>query len=80
MNDRTFAVEIHAPDIDPKHRHPKIFELFDQLKPGEYMHLSNDHNPVPLHYQFTIERGEDAFSWEYLEEGPTLWRVAIQKK
>ncbi|OZU87991.1 hypothetical protein CIL03_14915 [Virgibacillus indicus] len=79
MNDIKFATKLHAPDIEPRHRHPRIFEVFDELKSGEFMELSNDHNPKPLQYQFMIER-EGTFSWEYLEEGPTLWRVAIGKK
>lgn len=42
------------------------------------MELTNDHDPRPLFYQFQIER-EGTFSWEYLEKGPELWRVAIGK-
>ncbi|MBU3113715.1 DUF2249 domain-containing protein [Clostridium lacusfryxellense] len=33
----------------------------------------------PLYYQFTIEL-TDQFEWEYLEQGPEVWRVAITKK
>lgn len=42
------------------------------------MELINDHNPKPLHYQFKAER-EGFFYWDYLEEGPEVWRVAITK-
>ncbi|MGJ9458669.1 DUF2249 domain-containing protein [Oceanobacillus sp. CF4.6] len=79
MNDIEFTTKLHAPDIEPRIRHPRIFEVFDRLNPGEYMHLSNDHDPKPLQYQFMMER-ESTFSWEYLEEGPERWRVAIGKK
>jgi uncharacterized protein (DUF2249 family) len=74
-----FSAEIFAPDIEPRIRHPKIFETFEGLKPGEFMLLVNDHDPRPLQYQFMIER-EGEFSWEYLQEGPDLWKVAIGKK
>jgi uncharacterized protein (DUF2249 family) len=74
-----FAAKIHAPDYEPRDRHPAIFRLFDSLKPGEVMELTNDHDPRPLHYQFMMER-ENQFTWEYLEEGPEIWRVAIGKK
>jgi uncharacterized protein (DUF2249 family) len=74
-----FAAKIHAPDYEPRERHPVIFRLFDSLKPGEVMELTNDHDPRPLHYQFMMER-PDQFTWEYLEEGPEIWRVAIGKK
>lgn len=78
MNDVKYSAEIHAPDITPKLRHVRIFRVFDKLEPGEYMHLSNDHDPKPLQYQFMFER-EGKFTWEYLEEGPEIWRVAIGK-
>ncbi|EPR30317.1 hypothetical protein I656_00037 [Geobacillus sp. WSUCF1] len=74
-----FAAKIHAPDYPPRDRHPAIFRLFDNLKPGEVMELVNDHDPRPLQYQFMMER-PDQFTWEYLEEGPDVWRVAIGKK
>ncbi|MBB6453092.1 uncharacterized protein (DUF2249 family) [Salirhabdus euzebyi] len=75
----TFAVEIYAPDIEPRIRHPKIFEAFDELSAGEALQLVNDHDPRPLHYQFMMER-EGTFVWEYIEQGPALWKVAISKK
>ncbi len=74
-----FIVKIFAPDIEPRFRHKKIFEAFDGLQSGEVMELTNDHDPKPLYYQFLIER-EGTFSWEYLEEGPDVWRVVIGKK
>lgn len=62
--------------IPPMHRHPLIFEKFGALAPGESFELVNDHNPKPLYYQFQAEyTGE--FTWEYLEEGPTVWRVRL---
>jgi len=74
-----FAVKLHAPDIEPRIRHQTIFDVFDSLDSGEYIELTNDHDPKPLYYQFMIER-EDTFTWEYLEEGPSQWKVAIGKK
>lgn len=71
--------KIHAPDFEPKIRHQRILETFEGLNAGEYMELSNDHDPKPLHYQFMAEK-EGQFSWEYVESGPDLWRVIIGKK
>lgn len=65
--------------IPPRDRHPKIFNLFDSLQPGEGFILVNDHDPKPLFYQFLHER-PDRFTWEYLEEGPVEWRVRIGAK
>ena len=49
------------------------------LMPGQAMELVNDHDPVPLHRQFDAEMPA-RFDWDYLESGPTLWRVRITKR
>lgn len=64
--------------IQPRDRHPMIFNTFDNLKQGESFELINDHAPKPLYYQFMHER-EGLFGWEYLEEGPEVWRVRITR-
>jgi regulator of cell morphogenesis and NO signaling len=65
--------------IEPKLKHPTIFQKFDELKPGESLTIHNDHDPKPLYYQLLGERG-NIFTWEYLEQGPALWRIKISKR
>ena len=65
--------------IEPRLKHPTIFTRFDELEPGESLTIHNDHDPKPLYYQLLGERG-NIFEWEYLEQGPQLWRVKIAKK
>lgn len=65
--------------IVPRERHPLIFQTFDNLSAGEAFTLVNDHDPRPLFYQFSHER-DGQFEWEYLEEGPEVWRVLISKR
>jgi uncharacterized protein (DUF2249 family) len=74
-----FSAQVDARKYEPKDKHPVIFKTFDSLKPGEKMELINDHDPRPLHYQFLAEL-PDKFEWEYLENGPDVWRVSITKK
>ena len=64
--------------IEPRLKHPSIFQRFDQLKKDEAFIIINDHDPLPLFYQFKAERPEQ-FEWEYIEEGPATWRVSITK-
>lgn len=64
--------------LPPREKHPAIFRTFDELEPGAAFVILNDHDPVPLRYQFQAERPE-AYAWEYLEEGPETWRVRIGK-
>jgi uncharacterized protein (DUF2249 family) len=62
----------------PARRHELIFETYHALGAGEGFVLVNDHDPKPLWYQFDAEYAS-AFSWDYLEEGPEVWRVRIGK-
>ena len=62
--------------VPPAGRHAQIFETFEALAPGAGFELVNDHDPRPLYYQFAAER-PGAFTWDYLESGPEVWRVRI---
>lgn len=64
--------------IEPKRKHPVIFEEFDKLQNGENLIIKNDHDPKPLYYQLLFERG-NTFEWNYLEKGPEIWFVEIRK-
>ncbi len=65
--------------LEPRLKHPAIFDKFDSLNPGEAFIIHNDHDPKPLFYQLLAERGQ-TFSWEYLTNGPEVWEVKISKK
>lgn len=60
----------------PARRHTMIFENYGTLVPGQGFILINDHDPKPLFYQFDAEH-TGQFTWDYLEEGPEVWRVRI---
>lgn len=60
----------------PARRHTLILETYQALAPGAGFELVNDHDPKPLFYQFDAEF-PGQFSWEYLEQGPEVWRVRI---
>jgi regulator of cell morphogenesis and NO signaling len=64
--------------IEPRLKHPTIFEHFDALEEGKAFQLLNDHDPKPLYYQLLSERG-NIFTWTYLEKGPQWWRILIKK-
>ena len=74
MNEATLDVR----EIRPAQRHPLIFQTFESLQPGQGFILINDHDPKPLYYQFRAER-DGQFTWDYLEEGPDVWRVRVGK-
>jgi uncharacterized protein (DUF2249 family) len=59
-------------------KHGLIFRIWHALPVGDHFILLNDHDPVPLRYQFAAEFPE-AFTWEHLERGPEEFRVKITK-
>ena len=64
--------------IPPRERHPRIFGMLGALMPGKSMLITSDHDPRPLHYQLeTNFPGQ--FGWDYLEQGPEVWRVEIDR-
>jgi uncharacterized protein (DUF2249 family) len=65
--------------IPPPERHPVIFGTFDHLAVGESFEIVNDHDPVPLYFQFERTRSGQ-FAWEYLESGPARWHVRISRQ
>lgn len=64
--------------VEPKLRHPMIFETFGRLEVGESMLLINDHDPKPLYYQMMAEL-HGQVGWQYLEQGPEVWKVRITR-
>jgi uncharacterized protein (DUF2249 family) len=60
----------------PMRRHTLIFATYEALEPGAAFVLVNDHDPKPLYYQFAAEKAGE-FSWDYVEQGPEVWRVRI---
>lgn len=76
--DNSIKTTIDVRTIPPRERHPLIFNTFDGLSAGEALLLVNDHDPKPLFYQFQSESNGE-FSWDYVEQGPAVWKVRIGK-
>lgn len=65
-------------DLPPRQRDPVVFSAFDALDPGEALLLVIDHQPRQIFSQFQAE-SRGLFSWDYLEQGPEIWRIRIGK-
>jgi uncharacterized protein (DUF2249 family) len=76
MNTNEITIDVRP--MVPRERHPTIFNTWDSLAQGGAILLVNDHDPLPLYYQFAMEHA-GGFRWDYLERGPQLWRVRISK-
>jgi uncharacterized protein (DUF2249 family) len=72
------ATRIDVRTIAPRDRHPLIFSTFSGLAAGQSLELVNDHDPRPLYDQFNAQM-PGQFQWDYLEQGPDVFRVAITR-
>lgn len=64
----------------PMHRFEQIMSAYEALAAGETMRLIVDHDPRCMYYTLRATRGEDAFGFEYLEDGPETWQVLVTRK
>lgn len=76
MSNDAADYDLEVRNDPPARRHQMIFENYHSLVPGQGFILINDHDPKPLYYQFEAEHNGQ-FTWQYLEEGPEVWRVRI---
>src|SRR5487761_2335460 len=59
-------------------KHGLIIKQWLELPVGGHFILLNDHDPVPLYYQFAAQ-WPNAFTWQHLVKGPEEFRVKITK-
>jgi len=72
--------KIDIRELDPVVRYPTVAATFEALMGGELLELVNDHDLQHLlKYKFTIDY-PDEYDYEYLEQGPGVWRVLITKR
>ena len=72
------ATKVDVRALECTDRHALIFSTFGSLAAGKALELINDHDPRPLRNVFQAQY-PGKFGWEYLEQGPDTWRVAITK-
>lgn len=66
--------------VEPRDRFEMIMGSYDDLAAGEAMDLTVDHDPRCMYYTLKATRGgDDAFRFEYLANGPEIWRVHVTK-
>jgi len=66
--------------VEPKHRFERIMGTWEGLASGQAMQLIVDHDPKCMYYTLRATRGDDAFLFEYLEQGPETWRVLVTRR
>lgn len=76
----TGPVRLDIRPVEPKDRFERIMSTYDGLAEGATLDLTVDHDPKCMYYTLKSTRGDDAFTFEYLENGPEIWRVHVHKR
>ena len=81
MNDSSLPIAdvLDVRTIEPKYRFEAIIGAWHRLAPGEVLDLWVDHDPQCMYYTLKALHGGDSFSFEYLEQGPEVWRVEVTR-
>ncbi len=74
----TLSLDVRS--VEPKDRFECIMGAYDGLAPGETLELTVDHDPKCMYYTLRATQGEESFSFDYLENGPEVWRVMVCKR
>lgn len=64
--------------IDHSVRHARVIGVVTSLVPGESMVIAADHAPRGVIREIEMDVTGD-FKFEYLAEGPSLWRLQIER-
>lgn len=62
----------------PIKRHENLLRMFNELQVGDSFIFINDHDPLPLYYEFRSIHG-DVVGWEYLQRGGRDWKVKVTR-
>lgn len=76
----TTQIRLDVRPVEPKDRYERIMGAYETLAIGETLELVVDHDPQCMYYTLRATRGDDAFTFDYLENGPDTWRVLVGKR
>lgn len=77
-NEGKIKEELDVRTLIPIERHKKLLALFKELPVGESFVFINDHDPIPLYYEFKSVHG-DVVGWQYLNRGGREWKVKVTR-
>lgn len=66
--------------LEPRLRFDRIMGAYETMEVGQRLELAVDHDPSCMYYTLKGTRGDEAFTFEYLERGPETWRVRVAKR
>src|SRR5690554_907071 len=76
--DKNADGELDVRVLVPIQRHELLIRLFKELPVDEHFVFINDHDPLPLFYEFRSIYG-DVVGWDYLNRGGREWKVKVTR-
>lgn len=76
--DTNTSNEIDVRALIPIKRHELLLQMFGDLPVDESFVFINDHDPIPLFYEFKSIYG-DVVGWQYLNRGGREWKVKVTR-
>lgn len=70
--------ELDVRVLVPIKRHELLLKIFNELPVDKSFIFINDHDPIPLYYEFKSIHG-DVVGWEYLNRGGREWKVKVTR-
>ncbi len=77
-NDSKITQELDVRVFIPMERHRTLLQMFKELPVDQSFIFINDHDPLPLYYEFRSIHG-DVVGWEYLQRGGRDWKVKVTR-
>lgn len=62
----------------PVRRHELLLKMFEELPVNDSFIFINDHDPIPLYYEFKSIHG-NVVGWQYLHRGGRDWKVKVTR-
>lgn len=76
--EKNAAGELDVRVLIPIERHKLLIRLFNELPVDDHFVFINDHDPLPLFYEFRSIYG-DVVGWDYLHRGGREWKVKVTR-
>jgi uncharacterized protein (DUF2249 family) len=72
-------IHLDVRPTEPKDRFETIMGAYQSLLPGSTLELVVDHDPRCMYYTLQATEGDESFTFDYLEDGPEVWRVEVTR-
>lgn len=74
------TMKLDVRPVEPKDRFERIMSAYESLPVNATLELVVDHDPKCMYYTLQATRGDDAFTFDYLDNGPEVWRVQVCRR